>query len=240
MADHYAVLGVRPDAAVGDIRRAWIRAARRWHPDQREQELSEANSAETIQAETVQAEAMMLAVNEAWRVLSDTQLRSDYDRALRSSQQRADRQAAAASPDRFDTDQFADDRFEAGQYPGGSPADDTFEEPMFVLRSKIAVLIVRVLPWFLLTAVIVTIFIVTAFVSNDRAEREQQVPDPNIPTCVRILGDGNVRYVPCAVANDGVLDEIVALSPDAACSDPSAVPYEVAANRRLCIISQDG
>ncbi len=220
---HYAVLGVRPDAEVEDIRRAWIRAARRWHPDQRNQESGEASVAEASQAES-----MMLAVNEAWRVLSDAQLRCDYDRTLRTSQQPTDQQLPASAPESFDPDQFGD----------GSSADSSLEEPMFVLRSKIAVLIVRVLPWFLLAAVIVIILIVTAFISNDRAIREQQVPDPSVPTCVRILNDGNVRYVPCALLNDGMLDEIVALSPDVTCSNPAAVPYEVAANRRLCLVSE--
>jgi curved DNA-binding protein CbpA len=31
--DHYALLGIAPDADVAELRRAWRELAKRWHPD---------------------------------------------------------------------------------------------------------------------------------------------------------------------------------------------------------------
>lgn len=65
---HYDVLGVSPDAKADAIRRAYLRQARRWHPDR----------------PTGDAERMR-AVNEAWEVLSDIRSRAAYDRTLARS-----------------------------------------------------------------------------------------------------------------------------------------------------------
>lgn len=61
-ADPYAVLGVPADAAVADIRRAWLRLARANHPDHGGDP------------------AAMQAVNEAWAVLGDPVRRRAWDR----------------------------------------------------------------------------------------------------------------------------------------------------------------
>lgn len=68
---HYERLGVRPDAPVDEIRRAYRDVARQQHPDSVG---SAAGSA---------AGSDMAAVNEAWRVLSDPGRRAVYDAALR-------------------------------------------------------------------------------------------------------------------------------------------------------------
>jgi hypothetical protein len=62
---HYDVLGVRPDARTDDIRAAYLRLARRHHPDH------DGGSQEAMQA-----------VNAAWQVLRDPARRSAYDREL--------------------------------------------------------------------------------------------------------------------------------------------------------------
>ncbi len=62
---HYDVLGVSPGAKPDAIRRAYLRQARRWHPDR----------------PTGDAEQMR-AVNEAWEVLGDIRSRAAYDRSL--------------------------------------------------------------------------------------------------------------------------------------------------------------
>lgn len=62
---HYEVLGVERGADAATLRRAYLRQARRHHPDAREGD-SEA----------------MLRVNEAWAVLGDPRLRARYDEAL--------------------------------------------------------------------------------------------------------------------------------------------------------------
>ncbi len=68
---HYDLLGVSPDAKPDAIRRAYLRQARRWHPDR----------------PTGDAERMR-AVNEAWEVLGDIQSRAAYDRGLARSDPR--------------------------------------------------------------------------------------------------------------------------------------------------------
>lgn len=59
---HYDVLGVRPDAGVEEIRAAYLRLARRHHPDH------QGGSDEAMQA-----------VNGAWHVLGDARRRRAYD-----------------------------------------------------------------------------------------------------------------------------------------------------------------
>ncbi|WP_419929698.1 J domain-containing protein [Candidatus Poriferisocius sp.] len=65
---HYDVLGVSPGAKPDAIRRAYLRQARRWHPDR----------------PTGDSERMR-AVNEAWEVLGDIRSRAAYDRKLARS-----------------------------------------------------------------------------------------------------------------------------------------------------------
>lgn len=66
-ADHYAVLGVPPDASATEIRAAYRTLARRHHPDRSPTE-----------------SAAMAAVNEAYRVLGDPGRRAVYDAARRA------------------------------------------------------------------------------------------------------------------------------------------------------------
>lgn len=85
--DHYGRLGVTRSASHDEIRRAYRVMARRLHPD--------------THGGAVSAE--MLAVNEAWRVLSDTSRRTAYDAKLRvesnnSSQWSAAPHSSAAPP----------------------------------------------------------------------------------------------------------------------------------------------
>jgi curved DNA-binding protein CbpA len=66
--DHYRRLGVTNTATHDEIHRAYRQMARRLHPD----------------AHGGAINPEMLAVNEAWRVLSDKSRRSAYDAKLRS------------------------------------------------------------------------------------------------------------------------------------------------------------
>ncbi|MGH9182582.1 MAG: J domain-containing protein [Acidimicrobiales bacterium] len=68
---HYEVLGVPPDASVAEIRRAYLRLARRYHPDM---------SATAGAAAQAEAERRMRAINQAWAVLGDRSRREVYDR----------------------------------------------------------------------------------------------------------------------------------------------------------------
>ncbi|MGH9083421.1 MAG: DnaJ domain-containing protein, partial [Acidimicrobiales bacterium] len=71
LADHYAVLGLCPDASFEEIEAAFRRGARRWHPD--------ANA-------DPMATERMVALNEARDVLSDPLRRADYDRRRLASE----------------------------------------------------------------------------------------------------------------------------------------------------------
>ncbi len=62
--DYYGVLDVSPDASRDEIRKAYRRLARRYHPDV---------------SEEADAEARFKEVNEAWEILGDEEKRATYD-----------------------------------------------------------------------------------------------------------------------------------------------------------------
>ncbi|MDD4915584.1 MAG: DnaJ C-terminal domain-containing protein [Methylococcales bacterium] len=62
--DYYQILGVNRDAAVADIKKAYRKLARKYHPDV---------------SKEADAESRMKDVNEAYAVLSDTEKRAAYD-----------------------------------------------------------------------------------------------------------------------------------------------------------------
>jgi curved DNA-binding protein len=62
--DYYEILGVARDASADDIKKAFRRLARKYHPDV---------------SKEPQAEARMKEVNEAFAVLSDPEKRAEYD-----------------------------------------------------------------------------------------------------------------------------------------------------------------
>ena len=64
MSDHYAVLGLAPDATLAEIKRAFRQKASSYHPDR--------NTAPD-------APARFRAVQTAWEVLSDPASRKAYD-----------------------------------------------------------------------------------------------------------------------------------------------------------------
>lgn len=63
--DYYSVLGVEPTASQDDIKRAYRRLAREWHPD--------------VNQGNPEAEDRFKRVGEAYQVLSDPQRRAQYD-----------------------------------------------------------------------------------------------------------------------------------------------------------------
>mmetsp|Transcript_83469 Transcript_83469/g.259546 ORF Transcript_83469/g.259546 Transcript_83469/m.259546 type:complete len:425 (+) Transcript_83469:70-1344(+) len=67
--DHYKVLGLDRSASDADVRRAYKKAALRWHPDKNP-------------TAREHAEYMFKKVAEAYRVLSDAQERAKYDRCV--------------------------------------------------------------------------------------------------------------------------------------------------------------
>ena len=100
--DHYGRLGVTRTASHAEIRSAYRRMAQRLHPD--------------THGGVVSAE--MVAVNEAWRVLSDKGRRSAYDAKLRADTDTATATAASTqwtpwstTTDDDDEDFIDDDAF---------------------------------------------------------------------------------------------------------------------------------
>ncbi|WP_376797178.1 J domain-containing protein [Thermogemmatispora sp.] len=69
MQDYYSILGVAPTASPEEIRRAYLRLVRRYHPD--------ANQA-TPGLQSVHEQQMKL-INEAYEVLGDPRRRAAYD-----------------------------------------------------------------------------------------------------------------------------------------------------------------
>src|SRR5262245_31570495 len=67
--DYYAALGLSPDVAEEEIRRAYRRLALQWHPDRN--------------AGDAQAAERFKEISEAYAVLIDAGKRRDYDRARR-------------------------------------------------------------------------------------------------------------------------------------------------------------
>ncbi|GAB7183032.1 molecular chaperone DnaJ [Kitasatospora sp. Ki12] len=85
--DHYAVLGIRPDADLATIRRAYRVCVRHAHPDRRPA------------AEAARAHEDMARINLAFEILSDPGKRATYDASRRSSA-RAPRQEPPPPPPR--------------------------------------------------------------------------------------------------------------------------------------------
>jgi DnaJ-class molecular chaperone len=77
--DYYAVLGVPKNAAEKDVKSAYRKLARKWHPDQNRDKPRE-------------AEEKFKEIQEAYEVLGDSEKRKKYD-ALGSDWQRAAREA---------------------------------------------------------------------------------------------------------------------------------------------------
>ncbi|MCU1372008.1 MAG: dnaJ [Ilumatobacteraceae bacterium] len=94
MATYYEVLGVEPGSDPGEIRKAYLGAARRYHPDFHvdADEVTRTGNARRMQE-----------LNQAWEVLGDPSARASYDRSLLTGgdpgvARRAERERAAAAP----------------------------------------------------------------------------------------------------------------------------------------------
>lgn len=85
MTTIYATLGVQPDATLDEIKRAYRRAAMKWHPDR------------NLGREAV-AYAAFQEVREAYAILSDAEQRRVYDEVFAQEMQRwqAEREAQEA------------------------------------------------------------------------------------------------------------------------------------------------
>ena len=83
------MLGVAPDSGAGEVRRAYLDAARRYHPD------FHANADDATRASNAQK---MQELNQAWEVLGDPASRASYDRSLRTGDDPGVARRAAREP----------------------------------------------------------------------------------------------------------------------------------------------
>ena len=104
----------------------------------------------------------------------------------------------------------------------------------FEVRSAGVATLLRTLPWLVVGAIGLGIFVFTAFAAGDRSEEPTAEPEPE---CVRIREDGTVRPVPCRWENDGVIDQFLPLDSDQACRHEDAMPHDAPVhNARLCLV----
>ncbi|WP_419865348.1 J domain-containing protein [Candidatus Poriferisodalis sp.] len=232
LPDHYAALGVRPDADAAEIRRAWIRAARANHPDQR---------GDVNQEQTERSDRRMRAVNEAWRVLGRAESRRSYDEERAAAAPRPPQPSSPAGP--------SPPTGSAGT--GQSAADDPWFDDAptvepggpggFVVRHRSAALVVRVLPWLAIAVVGVVIFVASAYMTADTNQDPSRVAALEVGECFWQAPNGALRTVDCERAqSDGVLDQIITMSPGDRCRHPDAVIHPAPiAGRRLCLVPVD-
>jgi hypothetical protein len=127
-SDHYATLGVSVTASAEQIRVAYRMKARRLHPDR-----------VVDPAERNRAEARMSAVNEAWRVLGDQDLRVAYDRDRRPD-------LLAGSPQATPPNQpTAPDTFDDVEVPAAVGCALRFGPPLLAVGLLVGLLIVTAL-----------------------------------------------------------------------------------------------
>jgi hypothetical protein len=178
---HYQVLGVGATASADDIRAAFRRRAREVHPDRQPGSVSGPGGI----ASSSHHEQAMRELNEAWRVLGDPGRRRAYDRSL-----------------------VAGSEVHPRARPPGVDPDDVpyFHEP--AEPGDIGVIVARALPWVVALAVLVGIFVFTAFAGGTDDDRVSG--SDLVGKCVRLERGGVVSSVACEEPNDGRVDLVAA------------------------------
>lgn len=207
MATHYTTLGLSADASVTEVRKAYLDAARLWHPDR---------FAGKSTLEAKQAEDRMRKVNEAWSVLGDADRRRRYDRELAGLADGATTLADAVQTDggvpRIDP-RLLDPEFLAARRRQMEMEDDSES------RNSAAVRVITVLGFF---GLLVGIFVFTAYANGSSGTAPTTTfPGPDLGigidagSCVRQMSDGSLQERSCDDLNDGRV--IGAREPEGSC-----------------------
>ncbi len=222
--DHYGVLGVPRRADQAEIRRAYLDAARRWHPDR---------SSARSPAEADQAEAAMRQVNEAWAVLGDKDRRAAYDRQI---------VARAPAPGERPGVQTTD---------GVTRIDPRLLDPEFLAARREAQfeqvsvrtsLVLRAAPVLAVLGLLAAILIFTAY-ARDSIDQPTAttVPGPSLGAgiaandCVVVTSGPALLEVPCTATADGRV--IGARLPDGVCPLGTLRDVELSNGSIVCLAS---
>lgn len=218
---HYDVLGVSPDAKADAIRRAYLRQARRWHPDR------PAGDAE-----------QMRAVNEAWEVLGDIRSRAAYDRGL--ARQRASTAGQSPPQSAGRPGHTGAPRSAGSARPTGNPRAESSPPPaatppleMVGVRWRWISLVVAAL----VAGAVVLIVVATSAIDDSDPDRpitpsapvSQSRPEPG--DCF-VIGTTTLTAVPCDHPHDGKLVEWVPLG--APCPPDTELHWVRSAQEAVC------
>ena len=222
----YEVLGVERTADHEEIRRAYLTAARRWHPDRMR---------DATAGESAEAEAAMRRVNEAWSVLGKVESRRNYDQQLVAG--------SAGRSSVFEGSPAVDDD------PRIRRMDPRLIDPEFLAArrdmqlneiSDRSAMAVRAFPVLLVLALLIGIFVVTAYADNrSDASPNTTVPGPSLGAgieandCVDIIGGPSLLEVPCTATADGLV--IGAHLGDGACPVGTIREFELSNGVWVCL-----
>ena len=226
MPTYYEVLDVARSADHVDVRRAYHRAARRWHPDR---------FAGQSEHEASQAGAEMRRVNQAWEVLGDEARRRAYDRELLSRSSVGSSGASGAAT------VVGDD--------GVIRIDPRLLDPSFLAArrhvqfkeiSKRTSVVLRVAPALALLGLLAAIFVFTAYArSDDGSATTTTLPGPSLGAgieandCVTVLTGPSLLKRPCDPTADGQV--IGARLPDGECPIATVREVELSNGAIVCL-----
>lgn len=222
-ATHYEILGVDRTAGHDEIRRAYLSAARRWHPDR--------HRGEPV-AEAEKAARAMQRVNEAWTVLGDKASREAYDRQLvPRGDHRGSTRAGVRTGDgvtRIDP-RLLDPAFLAARRE--AQLDDISTRHSLILRAAPVVGVLGLLA---------VIFVFTAYARNtDDGPVATTVPGPRLGAgiegndCVVVITGPALLEVPCTATADGRV--IGARLPDGFCPPGTDRDVELSNGAIVCL-----
>lgn len=222
--DHYRVLGVDRRADHGEIRKAYLDAARRWHPDR--------YSAKPA-AEAEKAETAMRQVNEAWAVLGNKERRAAYDRQIVPQAPPPGSRPGVDTTDgvtRIDP-RLLDPEFLAAR-----------REAQFEQVSARQSLVLRVTPMLVVLGLLAAILVFTAYARDTvTGTTETTVPGPSLGAgiaandCVVVTSGPALLEVPCGSSSAERV--IGARLPDGVCPLGTVRDVELSNGSIVCLAS---